>query len=142
MKNNKTFLQRKEDVTRAWHQVDASGKVLGRLATEIAKKLMGKEKVTFTPHVDGGDFVVVTNAEKVVVTRSKAEGKKYFWHSGFPGGLRERSFNEMIARNPQEVLRRAVKNMLPKNRLQDQRMARLKIVIGEEHPYKQVSKAK
>jgi large subunit ribosomal protein L13 len=141
MKDNKTFSQRKEDVTRQWHEVDAAGQVLGRLATEIAKKLMGKEKVTFTPHVDGGDFVVVKNAEKVVVTRGKDEGKKYYNHSGFPGGLRERSFNEMLARNPGEILRRAVKNMLPKNRLQDKRMARLKIVIGEEHPYKEVKKA-
>lgn len=142
MQLHKTYSQRKEDVERQWHLVDAEGQVLGRMATDIAKKLLGKEKPTFTSHIDGGDYVVVINAEKVVVTRNKAEGKIYYRHSGFPGGLRQRSFNEMQARNPEEIIRLAVINMLPKNRLRDQRMTRLKIVVGTEHQYSQVKKAK
>lgn len=138
----KTFSLRKEDVSRHWHLFDADDQILGRLATEIATKLIGKDKVEYTPHVDSGDYAVVTNAEKVAVTRNKAEGKKYYNHSGFPGGLRERTFNEMLERNPEEIIRRAVKNMLPKNRLQGPRMARLKIFVGEEHPYKELVKAK
>lgn len=138
LKQQKTFMQKTEAVERQWHEINAEGQVLGRLATSIAKKLLGKEKATFTPHVDAGDYVVVINAEKVVVTRNKAAGKIYYRHSGFPGGLRQRTFSEMQERNPAEIIRLAVKNMLPKNKLQDKRMTRLKIVVGNEHNYSQV----
>jgi len=142
MKKYRSFSQRKEDVKRDWHEVDAKGKVLGRLATEIAEKLIGKHKVTYTPHIDSGDFVVVTNAELIEVTRNKAEKKIYYWHTGFPGGLKQRNFAEMIKRNPEKVIVRAVKNMLPKNRLRSDRLARLKVVVGTQHPYKAAIKAK
>ena len=111
MKNQQTFMQRKEDVTREWHLVDVKGEVLGRIATQIAEKLIGKDKATYTPHTDAGDFVVVINAREVVVTRDKAQKKMYYRHSGFPGGLKQRSFEEMIQKNPEEVIRLAVKNM-------------------------------
>jgi large subunit ribosomal protein L13 len=142
MKKYRSFSQRKEDIKRDWHEVDAKGKVLGRLATEIAEKLIGKHKVTYTPHIDAGDYVVVTNAELIEVTRNKAENKIYYWHTGFPGGLKQRNFAEMIKRNPEKVIVRAVKNMLPKNRLRSDRLARLKVVIGSENPYKAAIKAK
>lgn len=131
----KTFLQRKEDVKREWHLVDVKGKTLGRIATEIAIKLMGKHKPTYTPHTDGGDYVVVLNAREVKVTANKAETKRYYSHSGFPGGLRSRSLTEMLEKHPEEVLRKAVINMLPKNRLRKNRMVRLKIYVGSEHPH-------
>lgn len=133
MKNQQTFMQRKEDVTREWHLVDVKDEVLGRIATKIAEKLIGKYKATYTPHTDAGDFVVVINAREVVVTRDKAQKKMYYRHSGFPGGLKQRSFEEMIRKNPEEVIRLAVKNMLPKNRLQGDRMARLKIYAEADH---------
>lgn len=142
MKKYRTFSQRKEDVKRDWHEVDAKGQVLGRLATEIAEKLIGKHKVTYTPHIDSGDYVVVTNAELIEVTRNKANNKIYYWHTGFPGGLKQRTFAEMIKRNPEKVIVRAVKNMLPKNRLRKDRLARLKVVVGSEHPHKGAIKAK
>ena len=136
MKNQqKTFIQRKEDVTRQWHLVDVKGKVLGRIATEIAVKLIGKDKPTYTPHTDAGDYVVVINAREVAVTRGKETKKIYYRHSGFPGGLNERTFAEMIEKHPEEVIRLAVVNMLPKNRLRSQRMARLKINAGPEHSH-------
>jgi len=139
----KTFIQKKEAVEREWLEYNASGKVLGRLATEIAEKLIGKHKVTFTPNVDGGDYVVLINAEKIEVTRNKATAKVYSWHSGFPGGLKQRNFTEMLAKNPEKLIRHAVKNMLPKNRLRDERLNRLKIIIGSENPYQgMIKKAK
>ncbi|MFZ5438091.1 MAG: 50S ribosomal protein L13 [Patescibacteria group bacterium] len=135
MKNQQTFMQRKEDVTREWHLVDVKGKVLGRVATEIAEKLIGKNKPTYTPHVDGGDYVVVINAKEVAVTGGKEQKKIYYRHSGFPGGLKQRTFEEMIQKNPEEVIFLAVKNMLPKNRLQGERLARLKIYAAAEHKH-------
>jgi large subunit ribosomal protein L13 len=139
----KTFIQKKETVQREWLVYDATGKVLGRLATEIAEKLIGKHKVTYTPNVDGGDYVVLLNAEKIEVTKNKATDKIYSWHSGFPGGLKQRSFAEMLAKNPEKLIKRAVKNMLPKNRLRDERINRLKVVIGNENPYQgMIKKAK
>ncbi len=139
----KSFVQKKEEVKREWFEYDASGKVLGRLATEIALKLIGKDKVTYTPNVDGGDYVVLINAEKVEVTRNKATAKVYSWHSGFPGGLKQRTFAEMLAKNPEKLIRHAVKNMLPKNRLRDERLNRLKVIIGSENPYQgMIKKAK
>ena len=135
MKNNSTFMQRKEDVTRSWHLVNLEGKVLGRAATEIAKLLVGKDKPTYTPHVDGGDYVVLINASKVEVTRNKENTKIYRWHTGFPGGLKEISFKRLLVRSPERIIQRAVGNMLPKNRLRKDRMARLKIFPLAQHPY-------
>lgn len=135
MKQHKTYMQRKEDVTRDWHLVDVSGKVLGRIATDIAQKLIGKNKATYTPHTDAGDYVVVLNAKDVEVTGNKRQGKIYYRHTGFPGGLKQRTFGEMLERSPEEVIRLAVKNMLPKNRLQGNRMARLKIYADSEHKH-------
>ena len=142
MKNHKTFVQRKEDIKRNWIEVDAKGQVLGRMATGIAQQLIGKHKVEYTPHNDNGDFVVVVNADLVEVTRNKATKKIYYWHTGFPGGIKQRTFAEMLEKNPDKVIRRAVKNMLPKNRLRNDRLARLKVVTGTEHPYKGQIKAK
>ena len=130
-----TYMQRKEDVVREWHHYDAEGKVLGRLAVEVAKKLMGKEKVTFTPHIDGGDFVVVTNIEKIVVTGKKLTDKKYYNHSGFPGGIRERSLGEILEKKPEELLMLAVKRMLPKNKLGREQLTRLRVFVGAEHTH-------
>lgn len=137
----KTFMQKKEAVARDWHELDADNKVLGRFASEVAALLLGKNKPSYTPNVDGGDYVVVTNAEKITVTREKAKKKVYSWHSGIPGGFKQFTFAEMLARNPEKVMRHAVQNMLPKNRLRSERMKRLKIVIGSEHPYKGMIKA-
>jgi large subunit ribosomal protein L13 len=138
----KSYIQKKEEVKRDWLLYDASGKVLGRLATEIAEKLIGKDKVTYTPNVDGGDYVVLLNSEKIEVTRDKANKKVYSWHSGFPGGLKQRTFTEMLAKNPEKLIKHAVKNMLPKNRLRDQRLDRLKVIIGSDNPYQGMIKAK
>ncbi len=135
MKKQQTFMQRKEDVTREWHVVDVKGQILGQVATDIAKKLIGKDKPTYTPHVDGGDYVVVINAKQVAVTRGKELTKMYYRHSGFPGGLKQRTFEEMIQKNPEEVVLLAVKNMLPKNRLRDVRLARLKIYADDQHKH-------
>lgn len=130
-----TYMQRKEDVVREWHHYDAEGKVLGRLAVEVTKKLMGKEKVTFTPHIDGGDFVVVTNIEKLVVTGKKLTDKKYYNHSGFPGGIRERSLGEILEKKPEELLMLAVKRMLPKNKLGREQLTRLRVFVGAAHTH-------
>ncbi|RUM91255.1 MAG: 50S ribosomal protein L13 [Thermovibrio sp.] len=132
----KTFMQRKEDVQRDWYVVDATGKTLGRLASEIAKILMGKHKPTYTPHVDGGDFIVVVNAEKVFVTGKKLDKKVYYWHTGYPGGLKQATLRELLQKKPEEVIRLAVRGMLPKNKLRDRRMKRLKVYAGSEHPHK------
>jgi len=132
----KTFMLRKEDVQRDWYLVDATGKTLGRLASEIAKILMGKHKPTYTPHVDNGDFVVVVNAEKIHVTGKKLEKKIYYWHTGYPGGLKSATLKELLQKKPTEVIRLAVRGMLPKNKLRDRRMKRLKVYAGPEHPHK------
>jgi large subunit ribosomal protein L13 len=131
----KTFVATPANRERNWLVVDATGKTLGRLATEIANVLRGKRKPEYTPHCDVGDFVIVVNAEKVSVTGNKRQEKRYYRHSGFPGGLRSRTFEEMIARRPEEVLRLAVKGMLPRNRLGRQQLRKLKIYAGPEHPH-------
>jgi large subunit ribosomal protein L13 len=131
----KTYVATPATRERNWLVVDATGKTLGRLATEIAMTLRGKRKPQYTPHCDVGDFVIVVNAEKVSVTGNKREEKRYYRHSGFPGGLRSRSFEEMIARRPEEVLRLAVKGMLPRTRLGRQQLRKLKIYAGPEHPH-------
>jgi ribosomal protein L13 len=128
-------MQKKEEVVRNWYEIDAEGKILGKLAAEIAVKLMGKHKVSYTPHVDGGDFVVVTNAEKIAVTGNKLLAKKYYRHSGYPGGLKTRSLEEMLAKQPTEVIRKAVERMLPKNKLGSQMIGRLKVYVGNEHTH-------
>ena len=120
---------------RNWLVVDASGKTLGRLATQIADALRGKRKPEYTPHCDVGDFVVVVNAERVAVTGKKRAEKRYYRHSGYPGGLRSRTLEEMLERQPEEVLRKAVKGMMPRNRLARQQLRKLKIYAGPEHPH-------
>ena len=114
---------------------DASDKVLGRFATKIADKLRGKDKPTFTPHVDGGDFVVVINADKVKVTGNKAEQKKYYKHSLYPGGLKEKSYKEVLESTPERIIENAVKGMLPKNKLGKSIIKKLKVYSGSEHPH-------
>jgi large subunit ribosomal protein L13 len=131
----KTFVATPQNRQRDWYVVDAEGRTLGRLATQIAEVLRGKRKPEFTPHCDTGDFVVVVNAEKVAVTGNKLEDKLYWRHSGYPGGIRSRSLGEMLKRRPEEVLRRAVKGMLPRNRLARQQLRKLKIYAGPEHPH-------
>jgi len=131
----KTYSAKPGEVQRNWWVVDAEGKNLGRLASEIAIVLRGKNKAQFTPHVDTGDFVVVVNAEKIAVTGNKLTGKIYYRHSGYPGGLKSRSLGQMLERRPTEVLRKAVKGMLPKNRLAGQQLGKLKIYAGPKHPH-------
>ena len=131
----KTYSANANDRDRRWYVVDAEGKTLGRLSTQIADILRGKRKPTFTPHVDTGDFVVVINAEKVSVTCKKRATKLYHRHSGYPGGLRTRTFEEMIEKRPEEVIRLAVKGMLPRNRLSRRQITKLKIYAGPEHPH-------
>ena len=131
----KTWNAKADDVERRWYIVDAEGEILGRLATRIADTLRGKRKPEYTPHVDTGDFVVVVNAEKVAVSGNKREQKRYYRHSGYPGGLRSRTLEEELQRRPTEVLRRAVRGMLPRNRLARRQITKLKIYAGPEHPH-------
>jgi large subunit ribosomal protein L13 len=123
------------EVERKWYVIDAEGKTLGRLASEIARILRGKNKPQYTPHVDVGDFVVVVNAEKVIVTGRKAEQKIYRRHSGYPGGMKETSYGQMMERRPEEIVRKAVYGMMPRTRLARQQMRKLKIYTGPEHPH-------
>lgn len=131
----KTYRVRPEDVVRNWWLIDAEGKILGRLASEVAKLLKGKHKVYYQPDVDCGDFVVIINAEKIRVTGKKLENKIYYFHTNYPGGLKERSLRWMLEHKPEEVIRLAVKRMLPKNKLGHRMLKRLKIVVGPNHPY-------
>ncbi|MBU0501758.1 MAG: 50S ribosomal protein L13 [bacterium] len=141
MKKNKTVFAKKEKVERTWREVDATGKILGRMATEIATYLSGKNKVCYTPHVDCGDFVIVTNAAKVRLTGRKEEQKTYFSHSGYPGGQKIFNFSKMIEKDPVRVIRQAVAGMLPKSKLGRQMITKLKIYVGPRHPH-QAQKAK
>ena len=131
----KTYVATPQDRERNWVLVDAEGQTLGRLATQIADALRGKRKPTFTPHVDVGDFVVVVNAEKIAVTGQKLREKMYYRHSGYPGGLKKRTLGEMLERRPEEVIRLAVRGMLPKNRLARKQLTKLKIYAGPDHPH-------
>jgi large subunit ribosomal protein L13 len=131
----KSYMARPLEVERKWYVVDAEGKTLGRLASEIARVLRGKNKAQYTPHVDVGDFVVVVNADRVVVTGSKAEQKVYGRHSGYPGGMKQTSYKRLFERRPEEILRKAVYGMMPKTRLARQQMSKLKIYAGAEHPH-------
>lgn len=135
MSKQKTFIVNKENATRKWRHIDAEGKILGRLASEIANALRGKDKPEFTPNVDNGDFIVVTNAEKIVVTGKKEEQKLYKRHSMYPGGYKEETLKSLRGRRPEEIIRRAVKGMLPHNKLSDKLITKLKIYVGEEHPH-------
>ena len=131
----KTYNAKPGEIERRWYVVDAEGKTLGRLATQIADKLRGKGKPQYTPHVDTGDFVVVVNADKIHVTGKKLDEKMVYRHSGYPGGLKARPLREELERRPAEVLRKAVKGMLPKNRLARKQLLKLKIYAGPEHPH-------
>jgi large subunit ribosomal protein L13 len=131
----KTYVATPLDRERNWLLVDAEGQTLGRLATQIADALRGKRKPTYTPHIDTGDFVVVINAEKISVTGNKRAEKRYYRHSGYPGGLKSRTLNDMLERRPEEVIRLAVRGMLPRNRLARKQLTKLKIYAGPEHPH-------
>jgi large subunit ribosomal protein L13 len=131
----KTFVANSETRQRDWYVVDAEGKTLGRLATRIADTLRGKHKPEYTPHVDTGDFVIVVNAEKIAVTGNKLRDKRYWRHSGHPGGIRSRTLGEMLDHRPEEVIRKAVRGMLPRNRLARKQLTKLKIYAGPDHPH-------
>lgn len=131
----KTFSQKPADVSRRWLLIDATDAPLGRLSTEIAKYLIGKYKPTYTPHVDGGDYVVVINAKQAVVTGNKELDKMYYRHSGFPGGIKDARLEEVREKFPERIIEAAVKGMLPKNKLAAGRMARLKVFAGSEHAH-------
>ena len=131
----KTYVATPDSRERNWLVVDASGKTLGRLATQIADVLRGKRKPEYTPHIDTGDFVIVVNAERIAVTGNKRQEKRYYRHSGYPGGLRSRTLEEMLQRRPEEVVRLAVKGMLPRTRLGRAQLRKLKVYAGPDHPH-------
>src|SRR5918992_669231 len=135
MSQMKTWTAKPGEGTRDWYVVDAEGKTLGRLATRIADTLRGKNKPQFTPHVDTGDFVVVVNAERIAVTGKKMDEKIYYRHSGYPGGLKERTLRQQLARRPEDVIRLAVKGMLPRNRMARAQLTKLKVYAGPDHPH-------
>ena len=131
----KTFQPKQKDIKREWHMVDAKGQILGRMASRIAKRLMGKDKPTYAPHLDMGDHVVVINAKDVELTGRKMQNKVYYSHSGYPGGFKEEKISDLMKKHPEKVIERAVSGMLPKNRLHDKRMRRLKVFADEQHKY-------
>jgi large subunit ribosomal protein L13 len=130
-----TYTPKIKDIERAWHVVDAEGLILGRMATEVARVLRGKHKPGFTPHLDTGDHVIIVNADKVVLTGSKTTDKQVYRHSGFPGGLRQTSYGQLLETQPAEAVRRTVRGMLPKNRLGRQMLRKLKVYAGPLHPH-------
>lgn len=130
-----TYSPKASEITRTWHVVDAEGLVLGRVATEIARVLRGKHKPIYAPHLDTGDFVVVVNADKVVLTAGKADSKLVRHHTGYPGGLKTRTYGQVLATRPEEAIRRTVRGMLPKNRLGAQMLKKLKVYAGPDHPH-------
>ncbi len=130
-----TYTPKASEIERAWLVVDADGLVLGRLATEVARILRGKHKPTYAPHIDTGDHVVIINADKVVLTSDKAEKKKVFRHSGFPGGIKEQTFADLMAKKPEEAVLRSVRGMLPQNRLGRAQLKKLKVYAGPNHPH-------
>ena len=131
----KTYSQKSSEIKREWYVIDASSLPLGKLAVVIADKLMGKSKVTYTPHIDNGDYVVVVNAKNLVVTGEKMTQKKYYRHSGYPGGIKELKLEEIIEKDPSRAIKEAVKGMLPKNKLSAERLKRLRIFDGPEHSH-------
>lgn len=130
-----TYSPKASEIERAWYVVDAEGMVLGRLATEVASILRGKRKPMFAPHMDVGDHVIIVNADKVVLTAGKAERKPVYRHSGYPGGLKEETYAQFLARKPEDAVRRTVRGMLPKNRLGRQMLTKLKVYAGPNHPH-------
>lgn len=132
----KTYQPKEKEIKREWHLIDADGAILGRLSSEVAGYLMGKHRASFSRHMDSGDYVVVINAQKVKLTGKKPQQKVYRSHSGYPGGFKEISFAKMKKEHPERILGHAVAGMLPDNRLKKYRMARLKVVVGGENPYK------
>lgn len=137
----KTYMQKPANVQRQWHLIDAKGQVLGQVATQAARLLIGKHKPTFTPHVDGGDYVVVINAAEVAVTGNKEEDKIYYHHTGFPGGLKQENLAKLRGRAPEKIIEQAVKGMLPRNKMHTPRLRRLRVLAGAEHPYEDKLKA-
>ena len=135
MVNAKTYSQKPSEVTRRWILIDASEAPLGRVSTQIAMYLTGKYKPTFTPHTDGGDYVVVINAANLIVTGDKESDKSYYRHSGFPGGIKEATLAEVRAKHPERIISEAVKGMIPRNKLADERLKRLRIFAGAEHDH-------
>ena len=131
----KTYIPKPSEIGRKWYLVNAEGKILGRLSSRIAQILSGKDKPIYTPHLDVGDFVVVINAEKVKVTGNKEEKKIYYRHSGYPGGLKERTYQELLDKKPQDIIRKAVRGMLPKSKLGRQMFQKLKVYAGPQHPH-------
>lgn len=131
----KTYVPKKEEIQKKWYVVDATGKVLGRLASRIAAILRGKHKPIYSPHLDCGDCVIVINADKIRLTGKKWEKKIYYWHTGYPGGLKQRTAKEIFQKRPEELIIRAVRGMLPKNKLRDRMMKHLKVYAGPEHPH-------
>ncbi len=131
----KTYSQKKENVERNWFVIDATDRILGRVATKIADRIRGKDKPTFTPHTDGGDYVIVVNAEKIKVTGSKFDKKMYYRHSLYPGGLKSQSFKELNEKNPERIIEEAVKGMLPKNKLGKSIIKKLKVFQGPNHSH-------
>ncbi|MFM7510135.1 MAG: 50S ribosomal protein L13 [Actinomycetota bacterium] len=130
-----TYSPSANDIERSWYVVDAEGLTLGRMATEVARILRGKHKATFTPHLDTGDHVIIVNAEKVVLTSNKAEAKRVFTHSGYPGGIKSETYADLLGRKPADAVRRSVRGMLPKNRLGRQMLRKLKVYAGPDHPH-------
>jgi large subunit ribosomal protein L13 len=132
---SKTHVVKVDDIERAWYVVDAEGLTLGRLASQIAVVLKGKHKPIYSPHLDVGDYVIVVNAEKIAVTGRKLDQKTYYWHTGYPGGIRSRNLRDQLERHPTAALKAAVKGMLPKNRLGRRMLAKLKVYAGPDHPH-------
>ena len=130
-----TYTPKKSEIERTWHLVDAEGLVLGRMATEVAKILRGKHKATFAPHIDTGDHVIVINADKVVLTSGKAERKIVYRHTGFPGGIKSDSYEDLLEKKPAEIVRQSIRGMLPKNRLGRQQLSKLQVYAGPSHPH-------
>ncbi|GAA1236676.1 MULTISPECIES: 50S ribosomal protein L13 [Janibacter] len=131
----RTYTPKAGDITRQWHVIDATDVVLGRLASQTAILLRGKHKTTFAPHVDTGDFVIIINADKVALTGSKAEQKRAYRHSGYPGGLSSTSYTELLEKNPERAVEKAIRGMLPRNSLGRQQLSKLKVYAGAEHPH-------
>lgn len=131
----RTFTPKPGDVERSWHVIDATDVVLGRLASQVAQLLRGKHKPVFAPHVDAGDFVIIINADKVALTGNKREAKLAYRHSGYPGGLRSTPYSELLEKNPERAVEKAIRGMLPKNKLADQQIKKLKVYKGSEHPH-------
>ena len=135
MTTNKTYSPKASEIERSWHVVDAADLPLGRLASEVAQILRGKHKPIYAPHIDTGDFVIVVNADKVAVSSNKSQSKIYYRHSGYPGGIKAETFESLLARRPEAIIERAVRGMLPKNKLGRQMLKKLKVYAGPDHPH-------